>query len=77
MIAIALDIIVKLGIIISSFLFSPRLFTAISKAAVPLDTAQAYFRLTNLDKFFSNKSMSDPAEDIHPLFTTLYGSKYV
>ena len=69
---IALDIIVKLGIIISSFLFSSKLFTAISRAAVPLETAQANFLLTNLASLFSNNLIFFPDEDIQPFFTPLY-----
>ena len=38
----AFDIIVKLGIITSSSFFKFRLLTAISRAAVPLDTATEY-----------------------------------
>ena len=40
--ASAFDIIVKLGIITSSFFFKFKDFTAISSAAVPLDTATEY-----------------------------------
>ena len=39
----AFDIIVKLGIITSSFLLIPKALIAISKAAVPFDTAIEYF----------------------------------
>ena len=50
--AIKLETIVKFGIITSSPFFKSRLFTAISKAAVPLDTVDAYFFFYVLRKFF-------------------------
>ena len=50
----ALEIIVKLGIKISSFFLIPRALTAISKAAVPLETATEYLLCIKWEKFFSN-----------------------
>ena len=50
----ALEIIVKLGIKTSSFSFILRALIAISKAAVPLETATEYFLSTKREKFFSN-----------------------
>ena len=50
----AVEIIVNVGIITSSFFFNSKLLTAISKAAVPLDTAQAYFLDTIFAKLTSN-----------------------
>ena len=43
MTANALEIMVKFGIKTSSFFFILRALTAISKAAVPLETATEYF----------------------------------
>ena len=43
------DIIVKVGKIISSFFFKSKVVTAISSAAVPLDTATACY----LPNFFA------------------------
>ena len=68
---IALEIIVKLGIITSSPFFIPRAFTAISSAAVPFDTATEYFLLTFFENFFSKISTSGPSEDIQAFFKTL------
>ena len=47
----AFEIIVKLGIITSSPFFIPTAFNAISKAAVPLETATEYFLFINLENF--------------------------
>ena len=69
--ASAFDIIVKLGIITSSFFLIPRALMAISKAAVPLDTEIENFLLTNFEKFSSNFFTSGPSDDIHPFFNTL------
>ena len=49
----------------------PRLFTAISKAAVPLETQQEKFLLVNFASSFSNLLIFKPLEDTHPLFTVL------
>ena len=49
----ALEIIVKSGIITSSFFLISNAFIAISSAAVPLDTAIEYLRFINFEKFFS------------------------
>ena len=68
--ASALEIIVKLGINISSFFLTSKAFTAISKAAVPLETATEYFLFTFLENFFSNNFTSGPSEEIHFFFKT-------
>ena len=49
--AIALDIIVKFGIITSSPFFNFNDFIAISNAAVPLDTATEYLLPMNLKNY--------------------------
>ena len=49
----AVEIIEKVGIITSSFGFKLRAFKATSSAAVPLETAIAYFLLLYFEKFLS------------------------
>ena len=49
----AVDIIENAGIITSSFGFRLRAFKATSSAAVPLETAIAYFLSLYFEKFFS------------------------
>ena len=63
-IEIAGDIIVKLGIIISSPFLISITFKAISKAADPLDTDEQYFLPISFLKLSSNFLTSGPAEDI-------------
>ena len=53
----------------SSFLPIPKLLTAISNAAVPLDTQQENFLLVNLANFFSKPRIFEPLDDIQPLLT--------
>ncbi len=61
-IPLVLDIIENAGVMTSlpSFLF--KLLTAISKAAVPLETQHANFLLTSLESFSSKSNIFDPAE---------------
>ena len=59
--------IVKVGIITSSPGPIPKASIAISKAAVPLDTATAYFLSTFSAKVFSNLLTKGPSEEIHPV----------
>ena len=49
----AVDMIEKVGIITSSFFLRFKDFKATSNAAVPLETATAYFLLLYFEKFFS------------------------
>jgi hypothetical protein len=37
-----------------------------SRAALPLDTAIPYLRLTRLENFFSNSSTKGPSDEIQP-----------
>ena len=67
----AFDIIVKFGIITSSSFFIPIAFIAISKAAVPFETAIEYFRSTYLENFSSNFLTFGPSDEIHPSFKDL------
>ena len=67
----AFEIIVKLGTIISSFFFKSNDLIAISKAAVPLDTATEYFCLILFENFLSKDSTSGPSEEIQPFFKTV------
>ena len=66
----AFDIIVKLGIITSSFFLIPKALIAISKAAVPFDTAIEYFLLTFFENLFSKVLTSGPSDEIHFFFKT-------
>ena len=68
--ASALEIIVKFGIITSSPGPTPIALSAISKAAVPFDTAIECFLLINLEKFASKIFTSGPSDEIHPFFIT-------
>ena len=68
----AVEIIEKVGIITSSPLFRFNDLRAISKAAVPLETAIPYFLLIYLENSFSNFFTKDPSEDIHPCFRHLF-----
>ena len=61
----AFEIIVKFGINISSFFLIPKAFTAISKAAVPLETATEYFLFIFFENLFSNDFTSGPSDEIH------------
>ena len=65
-IAIAFEIIVKAGIITSSFFFKFKDLIAISRAAVPLLTAHPNLRFKNFEIFFSNSLTLGPSDEIHP-----------
>ena len=67
----ALEIIVKLGIITSSFFLIPKALIAISKAAVPFETAIENFLLTFFENSFSKIFTSGPSEEIQLFFRTL------
>ena len=61
------EIIVKVGMMTSSPSLIPNAFTAISNAAVPLETATPYFLFTLREKLFSNFSTKGPSDEIHPV----------
>jgi len=76
----ALEIIVKLGIIISLLLSNSKLLTAISRAAVPLDTKTQYFFFKKFLNLFSNSIICGQDEENQPLdnaFLTLLISCFV
>ena len=64
----AFEIIVKFGIKTSSFFLIPKALTAISKAAVPFETATEYFLSIYCENFFSNFCTSGPFDEIQPFF---------
>ena len=59
----AVEIIEKVGIITSSFFLRFKDFKATSNAAVPLETATAYFLLLYFEKFFSKILTKEPSDD--------------
>ena len=63
----AVDIIEKVGIIISSFGFKFKALIAISNAAVPLDTAIPNFLLLYFENSLSNSLTYEPSDDIQPV----------
>ena len=63
----AVEIIEKVGIITSSFFFRFRDLRAISNAAVPFDTATAYFLFMYFENFFSNCLTKFPSDYIQRL----------
>ena len=70
--AIAAEIILNVGIIISLFDFKFNVLIAISKAAVPLETETANFLFNSFEIFLSIFNISTPDYDTHPFLTTLY-----
>ena len=71
MTAKAFEIMVKFGIITSSFFFIPNALMAISKAAVPFETAIECFLFTFFENLFSKIFTSGPSDEIQPFFKTL------
>ena len=64
----AVEIIEKAGIITSDFFFKLRDFKAISRAAVPLETATPNFLELNLENSFSNSLTNFPSDEIQFVF---------
>src|SRR3989339_2115571 len=64
--AIAQEMIVKEGMMISSPFFIPAAYNAVSNAAVPLQTAMPYLEPKYEEKMDSNFSTNGPSEDIQP-----------
>jgi hypothetical protein len=70
--AIAQEIIVKEGITTSSPGFTPKANNAVSKAAVPLQTAIPCFTPRKEARFFSNLRTNGPSEETHPVSTHFF-----